>query len=171
MKELRALLCKMAPDQNGAYGFMLSFYRLPLGATDQQRATASGIMASYKVNVHRVLELAQAAEDMIQAQQADLETRWVSKRSTPCIGATPTLPEAARAAQWSRFNQLENTLFRPPGFSDYLLDQSVLQNNLGGAGTVGHATMWNSMADALVRSDPNRYEIVNIPNYWSGVDF
>ena len=47
MKELRALLCKMAPDQNGAYDFVLSLPRLPLGATDEQRATASAIMASY----------------------------------------------------------------------------------------------------------------------------
>jgi hypothetical protein len=38
-------------------------------------------------------------------------------------------------------------------------------------GAIGHGTAWNSAADALVKADPNRYEIVNTPNYWRGVDY
>jgi hypothetical protein len=36
---------------------------------------------------------------------------------------------------------------------------------------VGHGTVWNSTADALVKANPNRYEIVDNPNFWKGNDF
>jgi hypothetical protein len=171
MKELRALLCKMVPDQNGTYYFMLSLYRLPLGSTVQQRAATSAIMASYKVNARLVLELSQAQADMIQAQQETL-TPMGQQAINAVHRADPNGVEAVRAAQWSRFNQLENDIFQPPGFSNYLLDQSVVQiNNVGGTGAVDHATMWNSQADAMVKSNPNRYELVTTPNYWQGTDF
>jgi len=58
------------------------------------------------------------------------------------------------------------------GFSNYLLDQTVVQdNNMYNNGTIGHGTLWNSTADALVKSDPNRYEYVSTPNYWRGTDY
>jgi hypothetical protein len=47
----------------------------------------------------------------------------------------------------------------------------VQNNNVGGTGAVGHATVWNSTANALVQADPNRFAIVNTPNYWQGTDF
>jgi hypothetical protein len=31
--------------------------------------------------------------------------------------------------------------------------------------------MWNSEANTLVQSNPNKYEIVDAPNYWQGVDY
>ena len=171
MKELRALLCKMAPDQSGAYGFLLSLYRLPLGSTDQQRTTASGIMASYKVDAHRVLELTQAEEDAIEAQEATLKPMG-QQAINAMHRADPNSPEAARTAQWSRFNQLENEIFQPPNFSNYLLDQSVLQkNNVAAAGLAGHAIQWTSMADVLVKSNPYYYQIIDTPGYWNGVDY
>jgi hypothetical protein len=53
-----------------------------------------------------------------------------------------------------------------------LLDQTVVQdNNMYGNGTVGHGTVSNSYADALVKVDPNRFEYVDAPNYLLGVDY
>jgi hypothetical protein len=58
------------------------------------------------------------------------------------------------------------------GFNNYILDQTVIQgNDIDGSGAVGHATVWNSTAEALVKYDPNRFEIVDYPNYWEGTDF
>jgi hypothetical protein len=31
--------------------------------------------------------------------------------------------------------------------------------------------VWNSTADAMVKSDPNRYEYVNTPGFWRGIDY
>ena len=56
--------------------------------------------------------------------------------------------------------------------TEVLLDQTVIQdNNVYGSGTIGHGTVWNSTADALVKANPNRYEIVNAPNFWKGWDY
>ncbi len=58
------------------------------------------------------------------------------------------------------------------GFDNYILDQTVVQdNNMYNNGTIGHGTLWNSTADALVKADPNRFEYVDKPNYWEGTDF
>ena len=51
------------------------------------------------------------------------------------------------------------------GFDNYLLDQSVVSNG------AGHTTMWNSEANRLVQANPNKYQIVDTPNYWQGVDY
>ena len=58
------------------------------------------------------------------------------------------------------------------GFSNYLLDQTVVQdNNMYGNGTIGHGTHWNTTADALVKANPNRFEYVDKPNFWQGTDY
>ena len=50
-------------------------------------------------------------------------------------------------------------------FSNYILDQTVVQdNNMYGNGTIGHGTLWNSAADGLVKADPNRFEYVDKPD-------
>ena len=93
------------------------------------------------------------------------------------IGANATArynaTQAANDQQHATWRQGEDDISRNGrGFSNYLLDQTVIQdNNMYGNGTIGHGTVWNSTADALVKANPNRYEIVNTPNYWQGVDY
>jgi hypothetical protein len=182
MKEMGALLCRMPADRNGSYSFIVSQYLLPLGASEQQRETATAIMSSYKVNMQLVQARANAqAAPMIaqfqQHQQALMSFTQQQIANIHQIGANATArynaTQAANQAQWAGFDRQENNISRQgQGFSNYLLDQSVVQNNnVGGTGMVGHATMWNSTADAMVKSNPNRYEIVNTPNYWNGVDY
>jgi hypothetical protein len=52
-------------------------------------------------------------------------------------------------------------------FSNYLLDQTVIQDN----DLHAHGTVWNQTADAMVRDNPQRYEYVNTPNFWKGIDY
>ena len=157
MKEMRALLCRTPPDQTGRYSFFVSQYRLPLGATGQQRATAFAIMSGYKVNMQLVQARASAQEARLIAQmQAQQQTlTGMHQQAIDAIQRIGAMnaTEAASSAQGARFDQQENNISRQgQGFSNYLLDQSVVQNNkVGGTGMVGHATMWNSTADALVR--------------------
>jgi hypothetical protein len=88
------------------------------------------------------------------------------------LGHAGPFPEAANDAQHAGYwAQQDTNAKNSAGFSNYLLDQSVVQNNnVGGTGEVGHATVWNSTANALVKANPNKYEIVNTPNYWQSVD-
>jgi hypothetical protein len=50
---------------------------------------------------------------------------------------------------------------------NYTLDQTQIQDNERN----GRATVSNGMADALVRADPDRYEIVPTANFLRGVDY
>jgi hypothetical protein len=186
MRDMKILLCRSTPTQIGQYFFTITKCLLPLGATDQERATANAIMASYKPDMQRAQAIAnaQAAPIIAQMQQTYqahqqalmsftqqqiARTQQIGAQATARMNAT----EAANQAQWAGFDQQENNISRQgQGFSNYLLDQSVVQNNnVGGTGMVGHATMWNSTADALVKSNPNRYEMVDTPGYWNGVDY
>ena len=186
MVEFNAMLCRTSPDQYGDYAFFLSQYQITLGSSDQERTTAAAIMGSYQVNMQLVQARANAqAAPVIAAMKQNWQAQQQSLISASQqavanihqIGATATArmnaTESANQQQRAGFDQQENNISRQgQGFSNYLLDQSVVQNNnMYGNGTVGHATVWNSQADAMVKSNPNRYEIVNTPNYWKGTDF
>ena len=186
MRDMKMLLCRSTPNQSGMYQYILTKCLLPLGASDQQRATANAIMASYKPDMQRAQAIANAQSAPIIAQmqqtyqahqQALMSFTQQQIANIHQIGADATArmnaSEAANQAQWAGFDQHENDISRQgQGFSNYLLDQSVVQNNnVGGTGMVGHSTQWNSVANAMVQANPNKYEIVNTPNYWQGVDY
>ncbi len=186
MVETNAMLCATAPDQYGLYHFAISEYRIPLGSTDQQRATAAAIMSSYKVDT----QLVQARTDAMMAPVlASMRQRWEAQEQAMVagnqriagnirqIGANATARARAediqhdqQHADW-RQGQEENSR-NTQGFSNYILDQTVVQdNNMYGNGTIGHGTVWNYQADALVKANPNRFEYVTVPNYWRGTDY
>ncbi len=186
MQELETMLCRTQPDQYGSYKFILSQYQAPLGSTDQQRAVGNAIIASFQWNEQLVSQraTAQAAPEIAHLKQVDAAQRQAVQATTARavaniqqIGANATArmnnTEAANQQQWAGFDQHESNISRQgQGFSNYLLDQSVVQNNnVGGTGMVGHATLWNTQANALVQSNPNKYELVPEQNYWAGTDF
>jgi hypothetical protein len=186
MRDMKMLLCRSTPNQSGQYFFTITKCLLPLGVSDQQRATANAIMASYKPDMQRAQAIANAQSAPIIAQmqqtyqahqQALMSFTQSQIARTQQIGAQATArmqtTEAANQQEWAGFDQQESNISRQgQGFSNYLLDQSVVQNNnVGGTGMVGHATLWNTQANALVQSNPNKYEFVPEQNYWQGTDF
>ena len=96
----------------------------------------------------------QAAND---AQHAGY---WDQQNTNAAQHAHWSACQESNTAQHSNWNDGQNTKARNgQGFSNYLLDQTVVQdNNMYGNGTVGHGTVWNSTADALVKADPNRFQ-------------
>jgi hypothetical protein len=186
MVELNALLCITAPDQYGNFSFVVSQFLIPLGSSEQQRATAAAIMSSYKVNTELIqartaAQMAPILASMRQSweaqQQALVARNQQISGNIRQIGANATARmnsiERANDAQHAGYYAQQDSNARSgQGFSNYLLDQTVIQdNNMHGNGTIGHGTVWNSTADALVKTDPNRYEIVDTPNFWKDVDY
>jgi len=186
MREMKMLLSKTSPDQYGNYFFIASQYQLPLGATEQQHAIATAIMARYKADMQLVQARATAqAAPMIAQMQRTYQAHQAALRSMQQqaidnihqIGANATARYNANQQMIERqhesWRQGEDDISRNnQGFHNYLLDQTVIQdNNMYGNGTIGHGTVWNSTADALVKAYPNRYEIVSTPNFWKGWDY
>ena len=82
----------------------------------------------------------------------------------------PTTSNTTATRAWRQGE--DNNSRNGQGFSNYILDQTVVQdNNMYGNGTIGHGTLWNSEADALVKANPNRFEYVPTQNYWRGTDY
>jgi hypothetical protein len=179
MQAFDDMMCAMDPIPSfGGYSVLLDHALLPTAIADKEKDQMTAIIVTYKVNEEVVKR--QIAQQVQQKQQSDQQImnsaqqyigqiHQIGAQATARMNAT----EAANDAQHAAWNQQENKISQNgQGFSNYLLDQSVVQNNnVGGTGAAGHATVWNSTANALVKANPNKYEIVNTPNYWQGVDY
>jgi len=150
-------ICTGVENQYGYYTVVVSLVLLPVSLGNQDQAVVKAIVASYKENQQVIQQEYQQASQMQQQQnQRDLAISQMVVNNIHQQGA----------AAEQRMNQQENSEAQmDQGFDNYLLDQSVVSNG------TGHATMWNSEANTLVQSNPNKYEIVDAPNYWQGVDY
>jgi regulator of protease activity HflC (stomatin/prohibitin superfamily) len=121
----------------------------------------------------------QMQQKLQQKQQSDQQWRAWGQQQSDRIRAQGEAAQKnfadrqaindAQHADWNA-GQINNSR-NGQGFSNYILDQSVVQDNNMYNGAIGHATVSNSFADALVKADPNRFELVDTPNYWLGTDF
>jgi hypothetical protein len=162
--EMEMLMCATAPNGMGHYTVTLSISEIDPRFADKERATVGAILSSYQVNQGVVSRQAHA----IAAPAIDAIHR-IGANATARMNAVGRANDAQHADYHARQDANARSA---QGFSNYLLDQTVIQdNNVRGTGTVGHGTVWNSTADALVKANPNRYEIVNTPNFWKGWDY
>jgi hypothetical protein len=183
---LYRVTCAFAPDQYGQYHFLDSFVAIPDGTPGQVFALGEAIIGGYQVDEALVEQRAsaEAAPHIAHLKQVDQAQRAAVEANTARIvgniqriGADATARmnniENANEEQHRNWSAGETEISRQTqGVSNYLLDQSVVEdNNMYGNGTVGHGTVWNNTAELLVKSDPNRYSYVQQPNYWEGTDF
>jgi len=186
MQRMFRMLCATPPDPYGDFSFLDYVAYFPRTEAGQANAIAAAIFSSFQVDMALVTRRAQAeaAPHIARLRQVDAAQRQAVQANTARIvgnikqiGANATARmnavQAANDAQHARWNAGQEANARNvQGFSNYLLDQTVVQdNNMYGNGTVGHGTLWNTTADALVKADPNRFEYVDKPNYWEGTDF
>jgi len=166
------------PGPNGGYTLTLTHTLLPNAVAAEERSTVRAIIDSWKVNQQTLnQQVAAATQRMNENTQALIQESQRQVERIHQIGAEATErmrnAEEVQAMRNDSFERQEDAISRNgQGFSNYLLDQTVVQdNNMYNNGTIGHGTFWNSTAEALVKADPNRYEIVDTPNYWRGVDY
>ena len=158
MQSFTSDICVGNPNpQCGNYAVTLSHTLIPLSVGDTEKGLINAIIVSYEPNQQVI---SQEENQMLQAKQkADQQTRVSAQQYVNQI-------HQIGAAATARMNATEDSEARnDAGFDNYLLDQSVVSS--GG----GHTTMWNTEANALVRSNPNKYQIVDTPSYWQGVDY
>ena len=181
---LYRVLCSFTPDQYGSYHFLDSFVASSDGSPSQVYALGEAIVGSFQVDEALVEQRAsaEAAPHIAQLKQVDAAQRAAVQANTARIvgniqqiGANATARMnavgAANEQQHADWNATQVDHARnTQGVSNYLLDQSVIEVN-DGYGTVGHGTVWNKTAEALVKSDPNHFSYVDVPDYWAGTDF
>jgi len=175
--ETNLILCNQNYQQ-GNYLITIFQTLIPVELADRERSTAGAIMASFQVNQAVVAQQANAyaapAIAVVHAIGAQAAADRASRNeSYDAQHKGYWAQQENNAAQHSQWSAGQDTQARNnQGFSNYLLDQSVVQdNNMYNNGTVGHGTVWNSTADALVKADPNRFETVSNSNFWQGIDY
>ena len=186
MQAMFRVLCAKSPDQYGDYSFLDYVAYFPNTETRQANAVAGAIFSSFYVDHALVAQRAsaEAAPHIAQLKQMDADQRRAEQARTAQIvgninqiGANATARmnsiEAANDAQHAQWNAgQDNNARNNQGFHNYVLDQTVVQdNNMYGNGTIGHGTLWNTTADALVKADPDRFQYVDKPNFWEGTDY
>jgi len=158
-REFNTVFCSGGLSPMGQYMNLLFHTEVPVGFAAQERTTMVAILDSFQVDMstvnHQAAALAAPAIAQIHA-----------------IGRAA----AAQAQQAHEMNDRHNQSVEArwdsqdkgsQAFSNYLLDQTVIEDNEHG----GHATVWNQTADALVKSNPSRFNYVETPNFWKGVDY
>jgi hypothetical protein len=179
MRSWAEMMCATLPA-NEWRGYMVIRHQslFPNSLADQQKPTVQAMIPTLKMNAEvlnqqnaELIRRKQADDAQIRAQtqQAINNIHQIGANATARYNATQAANDAQHAGYWARQDDNART---NQGFHNYILDQTVIQdNNVYGHGEVGHGTVWNSTADALVKANPNRYEIVNSPNFWQGWDY
>jgi hypothetical protein len=143
----------------GNFGINTSFTTVPAALADKERAMLGAILASYQVNQAVVQQEANAiAAPAIQA------IHEVGKRAAMQAQAAHEANDIHNSSVYQRWDDQDK---RSQAFENYQLGYSVVSDT----GNNAHATMWNEDADRLVSQNPDRFEYVNTPNYWKGVDY
>ena len=158
-RELSGLYCQQAPGPVGGWLSAIYTTTAPVAVAAKERATLGAILQSFTVN-----------QAVVNAQAAAIAAPVIAQIHAIGAAAAAQAKSAHEAEdiQESSFYQRWDSLDkRSQEFENYQLGYTVIQDNSQNA----HGTFWNSDADALVKSDPNRYEYVNAPNYWKGIDY
>jgi len=183
MLEFDEILCLQRYDPNtGMYGFAAFASQVPVAFADQDRATAAAIMASFQWDQALVQQrtdemmapvLAQMRQNWDAQQRALIQANQHAVDNIRQIGANATArynaTQAANDAQHAAWNQQEENISRyGQGFSNYLLDQTVI-HDVQNPDT--HVTMWNQAAEVWKKAFPDRIEEVPTSEYINGKDF
>jgi len=178
MQTFSSYMCAFDPARSGMYLVTLSLSLVPNALADQERSTMQAIVGSWKINQQvmnqqvaaKTQEVNANTQALIRQSQMQVDRiHQIGQQATARMQATEAANDAQHASYWAQQDSNERNA---QGFSNYLLDQTVIQdNNMYNNGTIGHGTVWNSTADALVKADPKRFEIVDTPNYWRGIDY
>jgi hypothetical protein len=158
-RSLRAIFCVGGESRMGQYMNIVDFVTIPQRYAAGENATAAAIIAGFSVNQSIV-----SAQANRMAAPEIARINAIGRRAAQQAAAAHAAEDVHNAAVERHWDSMDRN---GTAFTNYLLDQTVVEDSQNNA----HGTLWNSEADALVRSDPNRYQYVNTPNFWKGVDY
>ncbi len=157
--QFEGTFCQSQPDASGGFMNLANLAFVPAEHAAAEHATLLAMLASFQVN-----------QSIVNAQAAALAAPTIEAIHQIGRDVTARIAESDRemADRRSSFDPHNDAMDRSSqGFSNYMLDKSVILDNQNNA----HGTAWNSTAQALVESDPKRFEYVDTPGYWKGIDY
>jgi hypothetical protein len=157
--EMDSVYCMGPLSPMGQYGSVVYHTAVPVALANKERATMGAVLASFSEDMNVVnseaAAIAKPAIDHIHA---------IGRAAAQQAATAHAMNDAHNASVEAHWDSMDR---QSQGFSNYLLDQTVIQDNNTGT----HQTVWNKAADDMVKHDPERYQYVNTPDYWKGVDY
>jgi hypothetical protein len=163
---MNTVVCEGQP-QNGLFMFTIYEEDVKAELKAQEQATLDAIGKSYRVNNHVLGQETQAAIGQIHSigdaatARANASDQWLQQQDANRARANAAYPSSQGGGGENGREQHEQD------FSNYQRDLSVITDTQTGE----HATTYNSWADALVKTDPNRYQYVATPDLMKGIDY
>lgn len=158
-RELNTVYCETPPGRFGNWMSEAYSTMAPQAVATRERATLAAIMQSFNVNMQVVQQqanrIAAPAIDQIHAigRAAADQARSAHERND--------IQNSSVYQHW------DNNDKRSQEFENYQLGYSVISTT----DNQYHGTFWNEDADAIVKSHPDKFEYINAPNYWKGIDY
>lgn len=168
------MMCAIPPLDFGGYTITLWHASIPVALAAEEHDTQQAMIGSYKENQEVInQQMAQQAQQkaasdhaiMQNAQQQVDRIHQIGAQATARYNATQAANDAQHASYWA---QQDNNARQGQGFSNYLLDQTVVRDNQY---PDVHATVSNSTATWLQQSFPNRVEEVPTSQYIQSQDY
>lgn len=128
--------------------------QLPQAVSARTVQTGIAIVNSFRMNARMIRDVYQTR---IQGQWAAFNAQQEVHRAQVAAG------EAQVAGYWARQDANARS---SKGFQNYLLDRTVVEDGQG-----GRATLANSAAATLIRSDPGRFREVPTSEYARDIDY
>lgn len=158
-REMDATFCAYPPKPAGGWLSQVFVTTIPIPFAQKERPTLGAILQSFSVNqavVNR--ETAQIAGPIINQIHA------IGAAAAANADAAHKAEDIQNSSVYHHWDSMDR---RSQEFENYQLGYSVISDNENTA----HGTFWNEDADALVKSHPDRFEYVNAPGYWKGIDY
>ena len=158
--EFEEIFCVSAPTPAaGIFMVTITGTYVPAALAASERAAMGALLQSFSVDMALVRKQAsQYAAPAIDAIHA------IGRAAAAQAAAAHARNDAWNSSVYQRWDNLDK---RSKEFSNYQLGYSVVRdvdNNY-------HGTFWNEDAALLVKSNPDRFEYVNAPDFWKGIDY
>ena len=158
-RELNALFCEQPPNRTGSFMSFAYTTMAPVSVAARERATLGAILQSFNVNQQVVARQAhQIAAPVIDQIHA------IGRAAAEQARNAHQMEDIHNSSVYKHWDDMDK---RSQEFENYQLGYSVIST----ADNKYHGTFWNEDADALVKSNPDKFEYVNAPNYWKGIDY
>jgi hypothetical protein len=159
-RELDGLFCQRPTNpRTGSYMSFAYTTMAPVSVAARERATLGAILQSFNVNEQVVArqahQIAAPAIDQIHA---------IGRAAAEQARNAHQMEDIHNSSVYKHWDDNDK---RSQEFENYQLGYSVIATT----DNKYHGTFWNEDADALVKSNPDKFEYVNAPNYWKDIDY
>ena len=158
-REMTTIFCSAPPVYGGSFLNGAAQTAVPIALAEKERGVMGAILASYQPNMGVVQGQANAiAAPTIAAIHEIGKQSEIMARSA----------DDTRISMRQSYEHTQDVQDRAmQAYSNTFRENSVVLDKWNNA----HGTLDNGGAEALVQSDPSRFEYVNAPNYWKGIDY